>query len=50
MEAVELGQLLMNTDYIHHVVDQHNFEDDYLFFRFRQDGEVVLAREIFFLV
>ncbi len=29
----------MNTDYIHHVADEHNFEDAYLFFRFRQDGE-----------
>jgi len=36
-QAVELGQLLVNTDYIHHVVDEHNFEDSYLFFRFRQD-------------
>lgn len=35
--AIELGQLLVNTDYIHHVVDEHNFEDAYLFFRFRQD-------------
>ena len=37
-EGVELGQLLLDTDYIHHVVDEHNFEDGYLFFRFRQDG------------
>lgn len=36
-QAVELGQLLVNTDYIHHVVDEHNFENGYLFFRFRQD-------------
>ena len=39
-QAVEFGQLLINTDYIHHVVDEHNFEDAYLFFRFRQDGKV----------
>ena len=32
-------QLLVNADYIHHVVDEHNFEDSYLFFRFRQDGQ-----------
>ena len=38
-QAVLLGQLLVDTDYIHHVVDEHNFEDAYLFFRFRQDGE-----------
>ena len=42
-QAVELGQLLINTDYIHHVVDEHNFEDAYLFFRFRQDGELALS-------
>ena len=38
-QAVLLGQLLVDTDYIHHVVDEHNFEDAYLFFRFRQDGK-----------
>ena len=43
-QAVELGQLLINTDYIHHVVDEHNFEDAYLFFRFRQDGELTLIK------
>ena len=36
--AVALGQLLVDTDYIHHVVDEHSFEDGFLFFRFRQDG------------
>ena len=39
--AVQLGQLLLETDFIHHVVDEHNFEDGYLFFRFRQDGMIV---------
>ena len=39
VKAVELGNLLIDTDYIHHVVDEHHFEDDYLFFRFRTDGE-----------
>lgn len=38
--AVSLGQLLVETDFIHHVVDEHNFEDSYLFFRFRQDGKL----------
>ena len=38
-QATELGQLLVDTDYIHHVVDEHRLEDAYLFFRFRQDGE-----------
>ena len=37
-QGVELGQLLVNTDYVHHVVDEHHFEDEYLFFRFRLDG------------
>lgn len=36
--AAELGQMLVDTDFIHHVVDEHYFEDAYLFFRFRQDG------------
>lgn len=45
-QAVELGQLLVNTDYIHHVVDEHNFEDAYLFFRFRQDGERILIKGV----
>ena len=44
-EAVSLGQLLVNTDYIHHVMDEHHFEDDFLFFRFRQDGERERKRE-----
>lgn len=44
-QAVELGQLLINTDYIHHVVDEHNFEDAYLFFRFRQDGEPIFIKK-----
>lgn len=36
-EGVELGQLLVRADFIHHVVDEHHFEDNFLFFRFRQD-------------
>ena len=40
--GVELGQTLVDTDFIHHVVDEHYFEDAYLFFRFRQDGEEVV--------
>lgn len=42
-KGVELGQLLVNTDYIHHVVDEHYFEDSYLFFRFRIDGKFKLS-------
>ena len=41
-------QLLVNTDYIHHVVDGHNFEDSYLFFRFRQDGQFLVQEPPYF--
>ena len=44
-KGVEFGQLLVNTDYIHHVVDEHYFEDGYLFFRFRLDGKLARGRE-----
>lgn len=44
-EAVKIGQLLVTTDYIHHVVDEHHFQDGYLFFRFRQDDRPGLAIE-----
>jgi hypothetical protein len=44
-EAVKVGLLLVSTDYIHHVVDEHHFEDGYLFFRFRQDDRPGLAIE-----
>ncbi|KAJ7373008.1 hypothetical protein OS493_015478 [Desmophyllum pertusum] len=36
-EGVQLGQALLDTDLVHHVVDEHNFEDRQLFYRFRQD-------------
>ena len=35
--------MLVDTDYIHHVVDEHAFEDGYLFFRFRKDGGVCVC-------
>lgn len=41
-----LVQLLVRSDYIHHVVDEHHFEDTYLFFRFRQDGEFCVLSHI----
>ena len=31
-------QSLLDVDLVHHVVDEHNFEDRGLFYRFRQDG------------
>lgn len=36
-EAVRLGQLLIENQVIHHVVDEHGFENDALFYRFYQD-------------
>lgn len=36
-EGVKLGQSLLDADLVHHVVDEHNFEDKGLFYRFRQD-------------
>nr|QZX63201.1 glutathione peroxidase isoform 2 [Halisarca dujardinii] len=36
-DAVGIGQMLVRSDYIHHVVDEHDFEDGFFFFRFRQD-------------
>lgn len=43
-------QLLVRADFIHHVVDEHHFEDTYLFFRFRQDGELCMVAFIHELV
>eukprot|EP01121_Diplochlamys_sp_Union-15-3_P009762 TRINITY_DN2674_c0_g1_i1.p1 TRINITY_DN2674_c0_g1~~TRINITY_DN2674_c0_g1_i1.p1 ORF type:complete len:119 (-),score=20.61 TRINITY_DN2674_c0_g1_i1:136-492(-) len=36
-EAIQVGQQLVDGDYIHHVSDDHNFEDAPLFYRFRDD-------------
>ncbi|GBF79276.1 mechanosensitive ion channel domain-containing protein [Aphanothece sacrum] len=36
-EAIELGQILVERKIIHHVTDEHPFEDDYLFYRFYLD-------------
>ncbi|NES80056.1 MAG: mechanosensitive ion channel [Moorea sp. SIO2B7] len=36
-EAVKLGQRLVDRGIIHHVTDEHPFEDDYLFYRFYAD-------------
>ena len=38
-QGVEVGKLLAETDFIHHVKDEHTFEDGNLYFRFRQDGK-----------
>lgn len=36
-EAVRLGQILVERGIIHHVTDEHNFKDAYLFYRFYKD-------------
>lgn len=36
-EGIQIGQALLDADLVHHVVDEHNFEDRELFYRFRQD-------------
>ena len=36
-EALRLGQILIDAKVFHHVHDEHNFEDDYLFYRFYLD-------------
>jgi len=36
-EAVQLGKNLLDADLIHHVVDEHHFEDQHLFYRFKSD-------------
>lgn len=38
-QAIHLGQRLMNEKLIHHVVDQHLFQDTYLFYRFYWDEQ-----------
>jgi potassium efflux system protein len=39
-EAIELGQLLVDHDVIHHVHDEHGFKDGNFFYRFRADERV----------
>ncbi|RDD39738.1 Glutathione peroxidase [Trichoplax sp. H2] len=36
-EAIKVGQQILDTGIIHHVVDDHNFKDGYLFYRFKED-------------
>ncbi|WP_330202277.1 hypothetical protein [Cyanobacterium sp. Dongsha4] len=36
-EALKLGQTLINEKIIHHVTDNHDFKNDYLFYRFYLD-------------
>ena len=45
--AVELGRALIRDGTIHHVCDEHHFEDKYLFYRFLSDepDEVLQKRQ-----
>nr|MDJ0600358.1 pleckstrin/ G-protein interacting- domain protein [Crocosphaera sp.] len=36
-QAVKIGQQLIDKKIIHHVHDQHDFENQYLFYRFYVD-------------
>ena len=36
-EAIRLGQMLVEHQIIHHVVDEHRFKDGYFFYRFYED-------------
>ncbi|MEM9245660.1 MAG: mechanosensitive ion channel domain-containing protein, partial [Cyanobacteria bacterium P01_F01_bin.153] len=40
-EAVRIGQELLEQGVIHHVLDEHNFEDASYFYRFRDDDPIV---------
>ncbi|XP_065905940.1 DEP domain-containing mTOR-interacting protein-like [Dysidea avara] len=39
-EALEFGKKLVKAGVIRHVCDDHDFKDDYLFYRFRNDDKV----------
>jgi small-conductance mechanosensitive channel len=36
-EAIDVGNLMLERDQLHHVLDEHSFEDRPLFYRFRAD-------------
>ncbi|MEO0456655.1 MAG: mechanosensitive ion channel domain-containing protein [Cyanobacteria bacterium P01_A01_bin.114] len=38
-EAIRLGQLMVERGIFHHVIDEHPFKDEYLFYRFYEDEE-----------
>lgn len=40
-EAVVLGQVLVDRGIVRHVLDEHGFKDDKLFYRFRSDDSAV---------
>ncbi len=38
-EAIRLGQILVDRCFIHHVTDEHDFRNEYLFYRFFSDEQ-----------
>jgi potassium efflux system protein len=38
-EALRAGQLLIDNNYMHHVLDEHDFENEYYFYRFFADEQ-----------
>jgi small-conductance mechanosensitive channel len=45
-EAILMGQLMVEQDLIHHVLDEHGFEDSPLFYRFRADENQDLSMNV----
>jgi small-conductance mechanosensitive channel len=43
-EAVDLGQLLVERGFVHHVLDEHGFEDGSFFYGFADDAEAPSPR------
>ena len=44
-EAVKLGKASGERGIIHHVTDEHNFEDDDLFYRFFDDDQKIAMKQ-----
>ena len=44
-EALRIGQLLIERGLMHHVTDEHTFEDEYLFYRFYTDEQRIMNYE-----
>ncbi|MEM9217546.1 MAG: mechanosensitive ion channel domain-containing protein [Cyanobacteria bacterium P01_F01_bin.150] len=44
-EAIRIGQLLIERGLVHHVTDEHTFEDEYLFYRFYSDEQRIVNYE-----
>ncbi len=44
-EAIQIGEMLIARQIIHHVHDAHNFKDEYLFYRFYVDEKVATYSE-----